>query len=159
MDETGEPRLGVMLHAPTVDVAAVTDLCSLVASWGSVVVARAYADWTRPGLQGWFPLLCEHRIGLVQHFQTRPEHDPAMIALALDAVEVTRVAALDGVVLAGNAGSLTPVIARLHEAGARVVLAGPRGTPVQVRRWCDEFVYLDTRRAPTNQDRHGRHRA
>jgi CBS domain-containing protein len=105
---------------------------------GLVTVCRAYADWTSSDLGSWVEHL--RRQGLHSFHQLADDDAQARVALAIDAVDIAREAAVDEVVLAGDMTSMIPLLHRLHAAGVRVVVVGPGHTPHDVRAACDEFV-------------------
>ena len=101
-------------------------------------MCRAYADWTSSDLGSWVEHL--RRQGLHSFHQFADDDEQARVALAIDAVDIAREAAVDEVVLAGDMTSMLPLLHRLHAAGVRVVVVGPGHTPHDVRAACDEFV-------------------
>ena len=111
---------------------------SVLPGRGSVTVCRAYADWTSSDLGSWVEHL--RRQGLHSFHQFADDDEQARVALAIDAVDIAREAAVDEVVLAGDMTSMLPLLHRLHAAGVRVVVVGPGHTPHDVRSACDEFV-------------------
>ncbi len=149
-------RLAVLIHAESVLPAAWAPLSRLLADLGEVVIARAHADWTTPQLDEWLPVLRRHRIQVRHQFCARSTQDPALIALALDAVELD--GRVDGVVLVGDVRSAMPVLERLRERGTTVVVVGPPSTPLDIRDACAEFIDLES--LPTEPHAaSGRHRA
>lgn len=152
-------RLAVLIHAESVTPATWAPLARVLADLGEVVTSRAHADWSSPELSGWLPVLKRHRIQLRHQFRARSTQDPALIALALDAADLTSAPAIDGVVLVGDVRSTMPVVERLRENGKVVVLAGPPSTPLDVREACSEFLDLEALAGRGRGGTSGRHRA
>ncbi len=94
------------------------------------------------------------------HFRTRASHDPALVAITVDAIELCANAEVDHLVLVGDVGAATPLVERLREHGITVSAAGPAGTPHDFRAACTDFLDL-TRlvEAETHWEAAGRHRA
>ena len=80
------------------------------------------------------------REGLHSFHHFADDDDQALVAMAIDAVDIARDAAVDEVVIAGDLTSSLPLVHRLHAAGVRVVAAGAAHTPHDVRSACDEFI-------------------
>jgi uncharacterized LabA/DUF88 family protein len=78
--------------------------------------------------------------GLHSFHHFADDDDQALVAMAIDAVDVARDAAVDEVVIAGDLTSSLPLVHRLHATGVRVVAAGGAHTPHDVRSACDEFI-------------------
>jgi DNA-binding LacI/PurR family transcriptional regulator len=128
----------VLIDARRISADAAAGLLERLPGRGSVTVCRAYADWTSSDLGSWVEHL--RRQGLHSFHQFADDDEQARVALAIDAVDIAREAAVDEVVLAGDMTSMLPLLHRLHAAGVRVVVVGPEHTPHDVRSACDEFV-------------------
>ena len=149
-------RLAVLIDARRVSEDAAAGLLGRLGERGVVNVCRAYADWSRTDLGPWVERL--RRQGLHSFHQFADDDDQALVAMAIDAVDIARDAAIDEMVIAGDLTSMLPLVHRLHSAGVRVVLVGPGRTPHDVRAACDEFLEADSvgRDEPVPA---GRHRA
>lgn len=149
-------RVAVLIDARRVPEDVASTLLTRLAERGSVNVCRAYADWSRADLGDWVARLRQE--GLHSFHQFSDDDDQALVALAIDAVDIARDAAVDEVVIAGDMTSLLPLVHRLHAAGVRVVVVGPGHTPHDVRAACDEFWDASSIGAD-DVVRAGRHRA
>ncbi|NPC41074.1 NYN domain-containing protein [Nocardioides sp. zg-1230] len=131
-------RVAVLIDARRITADAAAGLLDRLPGRGAVTVCRAYADWSRSDLGSWVDRL--RRQGLHSFHQLAGDDEQTRVALAIDAVDIAREAAVDEVVLAGDMTSMLPLLHRLHAAGVRVVVVGPGHTPHDVRAACDEFV-------------------
>ena len=152
-------RLGVLIHAETVEPQLWAPLERLLADRGEVAVVNAYADWSSPDMAGWLPVLRRHGIQVRHQFRARTTQDPALVAITMDAIELLQTACLDELVLLGQFGSALPLIQRLRERGLVVVVAGPPATPLDIRGACSEFIDLRSMHSYDPHSRPGRHRA
>ena len=152
-------RRGVLVHAASVPPAVFERLVPWLTGGDPVRIARAHADWTQPAMAAWLPLLRRHGIALRHHFRTRASHDPALVAITVDALDLATTAEVDHLVLVGDVGAATPLVERLRERAVAVSAAGPASTPQAFRTVCADFVDLAT--LPSNGFRlsGGRHRA
>jgi hypothetical protein len=150
-------RLAVLIDAETTPVQCLGGLFDVLAVHGSARVRRAYADWTTPALQPWFSRLRRHGIEPVHHFAAR-QHRRAMVALALDALDLAQASRLDTVALVGELGAALPLVTRLQATGLGVVGVGPPQTPHDLRAACEAFLNLETLLVSDPTDG-GRHRA
>ena len=138
-DETEHAtRLAVLIDARRVSEDVAAGLLAHLGGRGTVNVCRAYADWGRSELGSWIGRL--RREGLHSFHQFADDDDQALVAMAIDAVDIAREASVDEVVIAGDMTSMLPLVHRLHAAGVRVVVVGPGRTPHDVRAACDEFI-------------------
>jgi uncharacterized LabA/DUF88 family protein len=152
-------RLGVLIHAESVEPELWAPLARLLADRGEVSVVNAYADWSSPAMTGWLPVLRRHGIQVRHQFRARSTQDPALVAITMDAIELLNAGSLGGLVLPGQFGSALPLIQRLRERGLVVVVAGPPATPLDIRGACSEFIDLRSLHSHVPDTRPGRHRA
>ena len=147
------------MHAATVPPAVFERVVPWLANGEPVQVARAHADWTQPEMAAWLPVLRRHGISLRHHFRTRATHDPALVALTVDALDLAAVAEVDHLVLVGDVGASTPLVERLRERAVGVSAAGPASTPHAFRAVCTDFLDLSTLSTDRDQPVAGKHRA
>lgn len=135
-------RRAVLIDARRTSEDHAAALLAWLGGRGSVDVCRAYADWSRSDLSAWAGRLRPQ--GLSSFHQFAADGDQALVAMALDAVDIAREAAVDEVVVVGDMTSMLPMVHRLHAAGVRVVVVGPAHTAHDVRAACDEFIDADS---------------
>ncbi len=149
-------RIAVLIDARRVSDEVAAGLLARLDGRGTLAVCRAYADWRSADLGHWVERL--RREGLHSFHQYADDDDQALVAMALDAVDIARDASVDEVVLAGDLTSVLPLVHRLHAAGVRVVGVGAAHTPHDVRAACHEFIDADSLDGDA-QVPQGRHRA
>ncbi len=135
-------RRGVLVHAASVAPAVFERLVPWLTGDGPLSVGRAHADWTRLPAAPWLPVLRRHGIQLRHHFRTGSFHDPAMVAITVDALDLCVSSELEHLVLVGDVGSATPLVERLRERGVTVSAAAPARTPHDFRAACTDFLDL-----------------
>ena len=131
-------RVALLLDARRVAADVASGLFARLSERSTVSVCRAYADWNRSDFGEWVGRLPREGLHSFHHFAD--DDDQALVAMAIDAIDIARDAAVDEVVIAGDLTSSLPLVHRLHAAGVRVVAAGAAHTPHDVRSACDEFI-------------------
>ena len=149
-------RLALLVDARRVAADVASGLFAQLAERSTVSVCRAYADWDTSDVGEWVGLLPREGLHSFHHFAD--DDDQALVAMAIDAIDIARDAAVDEVVIAGDLTSSLPLVHRLHAAGVRVVVAGAAHTPHDVRSACDEFIDTSSIEVDTMVPV-GRHRA
>ncbi len=149
-------RVALLIDARRVSADVATGLFAHLAERSTVSVCRAYADWNRSDVGEWVGSMPREGLHSFHHFAD--DDDQALVAMAIDAVDIARDAAVDEVVIAGDLTSSLPLVHRLHAAGVRVVVAGAAHTPHDVRAACDEFIDTSSIEADARTPA-GRHRA
>jgi len=133
-------RLGLA----TVDLGAVMDFAS---SFGTLVLTRAYADWSAEVNARYHRQLVGRAVDLVQLFPAAAYgKNGADIRLAVDAVEdMFRLPDLTHVVIVGGDSDYIALAQRCKRLGRYVVGIGVAGASSQsLSAACDEFVTYDT---------------
>ncbi|WP_280827404.1 NYN domain-containing protein [Mycobacterium sp. OTB74] len=131
------------LAKATVDVGAVLDFAS---SFGTLVLTRAYADWSADVNAGYRQQLVGRAVDLVQLFPAAAYgKNGADIRLAVDAVEdMFRLPDLTHVVIAAGDSDYIPLAQRCKRLGRYVVGIGVAGASSRaLAAACDEFVSYD----------------
>ncbi|WP_431218362.1 NYN domain-containing protein [Leifsonia xyli] len=126
-----------------VDLGAVIDFAS---SFGTLVLTRAYADWSVPVNAEYRGQLVGRAVDLVQLFPAAAyAKNGADIRLAVDAVEdLFRLPELTHVVIVGGDSDYVPLAQRAKRLNRYVVGIGVAGsTAKSLAAACDEFVSYD----------------
>jgi hypothetical protein len=131
------------LDRATVDVGAVIDFAS---SFGTLVLTRAYADWSADVNAGYRGQLVGRAVDLVQLFPAAAYgKNGADIRLAVDAVEdMFRLPDLTHVVIVAGDSDYIALAQRCKRLGRYVVGIGVAGSSSRsLAAACDEFVTYD----------------
>ncbi|MFT4134925.1 NYN domain-containing protein [Microbacterium sp.] len=135
----GDPEVTARLAAATVDVAAIVEYA---ASFGTLVLTRAYADWSAPINAEYRSQLVARAVDLVQLFPTAAyAKNGADIRLAVDAVEdMFRLPDLTHVVIVAGDSDYVPLAQRCKRLGRYVVGVGVAGSTAKaLAAACDRF--------------------
>jgi hypothetical protein len=131
------------LAQATVDVGAIIDFAS---SFGTLVLTRAYADWSAEVNTGYREQLVGRAVDLVQLFPAAAYgKNAADIRLVVDAVEdMFRLPDLTHVVIVAGDSDYIPLAQRCKRLGRYVVGVGVAGSSSRsLAAACDEFVIYD----------------
>src|ERR1700731_123076 len=142
-DRSPDPELAEKVQSATVDVGAVIDFAS---SFGTLVLTRAYADWSAPVNADYRGQLVSRAVDLVQLFPAAAYgKNGAAIRLAVDTVEdMFRLPDLTHVVIVAGDSDYIPLAQRCKRLGRYVVGVGVAGASSRaLAAACDEFVIYD----------------
>jgi NYN domain/OST-HTH/LOTUS domain len=142
-DRSADPDIAEKLRRATVDVGAVIDFAS---SFGTLVLTRAYADWSAPVNADYREQLVSRAVDLVQLFPAAAyAKNGADIRLAVDAVEdMFRLPDLTHVVIVAGDSDYIALAQRCRRLGRYVVGVGVAGsTSRALAAACDELVTYD----------------
>lgn len=142
-EDVTAPDIAEALAAATVDVGAIIDYA---ASFGSLMLTRAYADWSSPVNAEYRSQLVARAVDLVQLFPAAAyAKNGADIRLAVDTVEdMFRIPDLTHVVIVGGDSDYVPLAQRCRRLGRYVIGMGVTGsTAKSLAAACDEFEAYD----------------
>lgn len=119
-------------------------LVDLAKEEGALVFARAYGDWTMPGLNKIMGRLQEVGFHLEQLCSSRKGKNTADMQLALDALEMCmQPDAPDTFIIASSDRDYVPLALKLRRRSVRVVGAGSEGISSSILKTvCDRYVDL-----------------
>ena len=141
--DRADPEVDQRLSAATVDVGAIIDYA---ASFGTLVLTRAYADWSSPVNAEYRNQLVARAVDLVQLFPAAAyAKNGADIRLAVDTVEdMFRLPDLTHVVIVAGDSDYVPLAQRCKRLGRFVVGVGVAGsTAKSLAAACDQFDAYD----------------
>ncbi|MRH28740.1 NYN domain-containing protein [Microbacterium sp. SYP-A9085] len=139
-----ETEIAQRLHEATIDVGAIIDYA---ASFGTLVLTRAYADWSNPVNAEYRSQLVARAVDLVQLFPAAAyAKNGADIRLAVDTVEdMFRLPDLTHVVIVAGDSDYVPLAQRCKRLGRIVVGIGVAGsTAKSLAAACDQFDSYDS---------------
>ncbi len=139
-----EPTIAQKLKDATIDVGAIIDYS---ASFGTLVLTRAYADWSSPVNAFYRSQLVARAVDLVQLFPAAAyAKNGADIRLAVDTVEdMFRLPDLTHVVIVAGDSDYVPLAQRCKRLGRVVVGVGVAGsTAKSLAAACDQFDAYDS---------------
>ncbi len=139
-----EPEIAQKLKDATIDVGAIIDYA---ASFGTLVLTRAYADWSSPVNAFYRSQLVARAVDLVQLFPAAAyAKNGADIRLAVDTVEdMFRLPDLTHVVIVAGDSDYVPLAQRCKRLGRVVVGVGVAGsTAKSLAAACDQFDAYDS---------------
>jgi uncharacterized LabA/DUF88 family protein len=142
-DKPADAELEEKVRRATVDVGAIIDFAS---SFGTLVLTRAYADWSAPVNADYRGQLVSRAVDLVQLFPAAAyAKNGADIRLAVDAVEdMFRLPDLTHVVIVAGDSDYIALAQRCRRLGRYVVGVGVAGsTSRALAAACDELVTYD----------------
>ncbi|HEY5357134.1 MAG TPA: NYN domain-containing protein [Streptosporangiaceae bacterium] len=140
---SADPDIADKLQRAIVDVGAIIDFAS---SFGTLVLTRAYADWSAPVNADYRGQLVSRAVDLVQLFPAAAyAKNGADIRLAVDAVEdMFRLPDLTHVVIVAGDSDYIALAQRCRRLGRYVVGVGVAGsTSRSLAAACDELVTYD----------------
>lgn len=143
METLKDLRLAVLIDADNVPYSNIRGMLQEIAKYGTPTFKRIYADWTKPTVSGWKPMLLEHAITPVQQYSYTTGKNSSDSALIIDAMDILYTGRVDGFCIVSSDSDFTRLATRLREAGMKVFGIGERKTPHAFISACDKFIYIE----------------
>jgi len=139
----GDDAMASRLETATVDIGAILDYAS---SFGTIVISRAYADWSLPVNSRYQRDLISRAVDLTQLFPTAGTKNGADIRLAVDVVEdLFRLDTITHVVIVAGDSDYISLAQRAKRLDRYVVGIGVAGsTSHSLADACNEFADYDS---------------
>lgn len=139
---TDDPVMAARLTSATVDIGAILDYAS---SFGTIVISRAYADWSLPVNASYQRQLISRAVDLTQMFPTSATKNGADIRLAVDVVEdLFRLPSITHVVIVAGDSDYISLAQRAKRLDRYVVGIGVAGSvSSSLADACSEFANYD----------------
>ncbi|TFC50342.1 MULTISPECIES: NYN domain-containing protein [unclassified Cryobacterium] len=139
-----DPAVTARIQLAMIDIGAVLDYAS---SFGSIVISRAYADWSAAVNARYQRQLTDRAVDLIQLFPTVASlKNGADIRLAIDVMEDSfRLADLSHIVIVAGDSDYIPLAQRCKRLGRYVIGIGVSGaTSTSLAAACHEFADYDS---------------
>src|SRR5829696_5001709 len=143
METLKDLRLAVLIDADNVPYSNIKGMLQEIAKYGTPTFKRIYADWTKPTVSGWKPMLLQHAITPVQQYSYTTGKNSSDSALIIDAMDILYTGRVDGFCIVSSDSDFTRLATRLREAGMKVFGIGEKKTPIPFISACDKFIYLE----------------
>ena len=138
-----QQKLAVLIDAENVSHTLVRAILLRAACYGTLMVKRAFADWSRSDMRNFRGVLNQNAIEAVHLVSYARGKNAADITLCLCAMELVNTGQFDAVCLVSSDSDLTPLAFSLRRAGVRVYGFGARQTPRAFVAACSCFIYTD----------------
>ena len=140
---TERRNIAVLFDADNTPATLAEAVLEEVATYGRIVVKRAYGNWSKPILSPWLGILNRLAIKAEQQTDYVSGKNATDIALIIDAMDLLYKNLYDAFVIVSSDSDFTPLAMRLHESGVFVIGVGESKTPVPFRNACDNFILLE----------------
>lgn len=128
------------VHDAHINVSAIMDYAS---SFGSIILSRAYADWSGRVNATYASEMLRHSVDLVQMFPLSSTKNGADIRLAIDVVDdLMRYPAITHVIIVAGDSDYMPLVQRCRRLGRRVIGIGAARSVGRYLGWsCDDYRF------------------
>jgi uncharacterized LabA/DUF88 family protein len=138
-----DQKLAVLIDADNVPYSNIKEMLDEIARYGSPIIKRIYADWTKPHVSGWKKVLLENAITPVQQYSYTTGKNSSDSALIIDAMDLLYSEKVDGFCIVSSDSDFTRLATRLREAAMFVIGIGEKKTPKPFITACDKFIYIE----------------
>ena len=138
-----QQKLAVLIDAENVSHTLVRSILLRAACYGTLLVKRAFADWSRPDMRRFKSVLNQNAIEAVHLVSYARGKNAADITLCLNAMDLVHTGQFDAVCLVSSDSDFTPLAFRMRHEGVRVYGFGAQQTPRAFVAACSSFIYTD----------------
>ncbi|MDR1700187.1 MAG: NYN domain-containing protein [Lachnoclostridium sp.] len=143
-NEESVRRIAVLIDAENAQQQKMQLILSELSARGTLIVKRAYGDFSSEALKKWKKTLNELVIQPIQQFAYTQKKNSSDITLVIDAMDLLYSGKIDSFALISSDSDFTKLASRLREGEKYVIGVGERKTPEAFRNACDDFIFTDT---------------
>jgi len=151
IDSESTRKIVVLIDADNAQVGKLRAIMAEIATYGHIVVKRAYGDWSSEYLKNWKEQLNFFAIQPVQQFSYTTGKNSTDIVMVIDAMDLLYKAQYDTFVLVSSDSDFTSLATRLRASEIYVYGIGEKKTPVAFRNACENFVFTENLDVQENQ--------
>ncbi|MCR4652584.1 MAG: NYN domain-containing protein [Eubacterium sp.] len=138
-----ELRYAVLIDADNVSEKYIKIILDETANSGIATYKRIYGDWTSARMASWKKVLLDNSIIPIQQYSYTTGKNATDSAMIIDAMDILYSNTVDGFCIVSSDSDFTRLVARLREAGHKVIGMGESKTPQPFISACNQFKYLD----------------
>ncbi len=145
-------RLAVLIDADNTPVGELNNIFEELNAKGSLVVKRAYGDFSLEHLKNWKDELNALAIQPVQQFAYTKGKNATDTRMIIDAMDLLYEKKFDAFVLMSSDSDFTSLASRIRESEIEVIGVGRQHTPKPFRTACDDFIIIETLSAESSEE-------
>lgn len=138
-----DKKIAVLIDSDNTQYKKLPSIMDELSTYGSLIVKRAYGDFSTPHLKNWKEPLNELAIQPQQQFaytQGKNSTDSLMIIDAMDLLYSER---FDTIALISSDSDFTSLATRLRASEIYVIGVGEKKTPTAFVKACDDFIIIE----------------
>ncbi len=139
-----QQKIAVLIDAENVSHTLIRSILLRAACYGVLLVKRAYADWTKPGMSRFRNVLLHNASEAVQLFPYAKGTNAADIMLSVEGMSLVNTGQFDAVCIVSSDSDLTPLAFGMRREGVRVYGFGAKQTPRAFVAACSSFIYTES---------------
>ncbi len=141
--ENKDKKIVVLIDADNAQKSKLPFILSELASYGHIIVKRAYGDWSDDRFKNWSKTLNELVIKPEHQFSYTTGKNATDISMIIDAMDLLYSKRFDAFALVSSDSDFTALASRLKESEIYVFGFGERKTPLAFRNACDNFIFTE----------------
>lgn len=136
-------KIALLIDADNTSAKYIDKIIGELTSIGTVVIRKAYGDWSSEVLKGYKDILNQFAIEPVQHFAYTKGKNSTDGAMIIDAMDILYTKDIDCFCLATSDCDFTRLATRIRAEGKTVIGMGRQQTVSAFINACSEFKYVD----------------
>lgn len=143
--------LAILVDGDNAAASKLNDAVKFASGYGTIIVKRIYADWSKTATSGWKEPAKEFAFRLIEAPSYVKGKNTTDIALVMDAVDLIHSGIVNGFCIVASDGDYTLLAQRIREEGFLVLGYGETKAPAAFVNSCHQFVFSDKTPEKINQ--------
>ncbi|WP_165043481.1 NYN domain-containing protein [Dysgonomonas sp. ZJ709] len=141
--DKSQVSLAILVDGDNATASKLNDAVKFVSGYGTPIVKRIYADWSKTGTSQWKEPAKELAFRLIEAPSYVKGKNSTDIALVMDAMDLIHSGIVNGFCIVASDGDYTLLAQRMREEGFLVLGYGETKTPLSLVSSCRKFQYSD----------------
>src|SRR5579885_3035122 len=112
-----QPKIAVLIDGDNAAPASIEKVLEKIRELGTLIIRRAYGDWTAPNMSGWKNVERTCSVQLVQQSRYISGKNATDMAIVIDAMDILYSGTVDTFCLVSSDSDFTPLAIRLRDEG------------------------------------------
>lgn len=135
--------LAILVDGDNATASKLNEVVKFVSGYGTPIVRRIYADWSKTGTSQWKEPAKELAFRQIEAPSYVKGKNTTDIALVMDAMDLIHSGTINGFCIVASDGDYTLLAQRIREAGLLMLGYGESKTPAAFVNSCRQFLFSD----------------
>lgn len=143
VQDKSQLSIAILVDGDNATASKLNEVLKFVSSYGTPIVKRIYADWSKTVTSQWKEPAKELSFRLIEAPSYVKGKNTTDIALVIDAMDLIHSGAVNGFCIVASDGDYTLLAQRIREAGLLILGYGESKTPAAFVNSCRQFLFSD----------------
>jgi uncharacterized protein (TIGR00288 family) len=139
-----EKKIALLIDCDNISFRTINSILKELEQYGSVIIKRAYGNWSSEQLRNWNDKLKELSIKPMHQIDYTKGKNATDMAIVIDAMELLHLRKVSAIAIVSSDSDFTPLVMKLLEEDLQVYGFGNSQTPLSLKKACSIFTDIQS---------------